>query len=156
MGPHPHSNAWPELCGGLPSGWVLCWPSCPVPTRLHLPTEKLWTYHPITAALGSLRPFHDCWVHFKFDLFEEDRLISEKECLAQGHSVCVCVCVHVRERGQGGGVEEREKRGRDTQRLRGWPMNEQLEVGERGTWTLGSCPAASLLGNRLLGWGSLL
>ena len=263
MGPQPHSNAWPELCGGLPSGWVICWPSCPVPTCLHLPTEKLWAYHPVSAALGSvqfrsaaqscptlcdpmnhstpgfpvhhqlpesypnpypssrwchpaisssvvpfsscpqslpasgsfpmsqlfawggqsigvsasasvlptntqdwsplgwtgwvslgsLRSFHDCWVHFKFDLFEENRIVPEEECVLQVYSVCLCVW----ERGKGGrGRVRRRRREEDTQRFSGWPMNEPLEVGGEETWPLGSCPTASLLGNRLLDWGSLL
>ena len=85
-------------------------------------------------------------MHFKFDLFEEERIVSEKEGLVQVDSVCVCE----RERGQGSIRREREERKQHTQRFSTWPMNEQLEVGGRETWTLGSCPIASLLGNRLL------
>ena len=91
-------------------------------------------------------------MHFKFDLFEEERIVSEKERLVQVDSVCLCVCVceRERERGQGSIRREREERKQHTQRFSTWPMNEQLEVGGRETWTLGSCPTASLLGNRLL------
>ena len=66
-------------------------------------------------------------------------------------TVCVCLCVCERGReGRGRVRREREERKQHTQRFSTWPMNEQLEVGGRETWTLGSCPTASLLRNRLL------
>ena len=74
--------------------------------------------------------------------------LSLRKNVCYRYIVCVCVC---EERGKGGrGRVRRRRREEDTQRFSGWPMNEPLEVGGEETWPLGSCPTASLLGNRLL------